>query len=79
MPSANGTLTVTLDSKYTNSYVHVRSECPGTPAQQVGCYYRMTAGTSQISFAVMADTTYYVAADSFSNSSGAFTLTLTLQ
>jgi hypothetical protein len=78
-PTASGMLTASLDASYANSYVHVRTKCTGNMvSDEIACEYSTTPGTDTTTFAVTSGTTYYVAADSWMNMSGTFTLTLSL-
>jgi len=79
IPTANGTLTATLVSVYDNPLLHIRTQCPGGKQEQVDCAYLPDPGTVIATGAAIVGTTYYVAADSYSNQSGDFTLTLSLQ
>jgi len=78
-PKENGNLTVTADIGYSNSYLHVRSQCPGTPTEQLACEYRPTPGILSWTLPVSQDAVYYVAVDTFNSSSGPFTVTFALQ
>ena len=77
-PSAAGTLTVTLTTTYTDGLLHLRTSCPGSVADEVACHAQSTSGAQSVSLSVKPGTTYYVAADSYNNTSGAFTLTFKL-
>ncbi len=74
-----GMLTVDLVADYIESYVHARPACPSSKNQDIACYYRHSEGITTITFPVDANTSYYVAADSWNNRSGDFTMTLSLQ
>jgi hypothetical protein len=79
-PTASGMLTASLNANYTRPWLHVRTSCPGTPADEISCEYGQNAGTLMApTVAVTGGSTYYVVADSWQNGSGTFTLTVTLQ
>lgn len=77
-PAAAGTLTATLAANYGSPYVHVRTKCPGGKADEIACQYS-AGGSNTVTIQASMAVTYYVAADSYGNQSGAFTLTLSLQ
>jgi hypothetical protein len=79
IPAADGTMTAMLDATYMQSFVRVRPACPSSKSEEIACNYRTSEGATTISFPVTANTTYFVAADSWSDESGGFTLTLSLQ
>ncbi len=85
-PGADGTLTATLTTDYTDTLLHVRTACPGPPppmfgppTDDVACDYTNGKGqAAMITLSVTTGTTYYVAADSWGKTSGTFTLVLSL-
>ena len=78
-PQASGSMTLNLTSQYDNPVIHVRTDCNGGPATEISCERLYTPGFVSLSMAVVAGTTYYVAADSSNGSFGTFSLTFTLQ
>ncbi len=79
-PSMAGMLSVTLTATYADSLVHIRTSCPGDDAEEIACDSESSPGApASVSLQVTGGTTYYVVADSYKNTSGPFTLTLSLQ
>ena len=74
-----GMVTAELDATYSQSFVRVRPGCPSAKNEEIRCDYIGGTGKTMITFAVTAGTTYHVAADSWSDESGPFTLTLSLK
>jgi cysteine-rich repeat protein len=79
VPGGDGTLKASLQASYANPYVHIRTSCPGTKADEIACEYTFGPGTSTANVPVKGGVAYYVAADSWKNQAGDFTLTLALQ
>ena len=79
VPTTSGMLTATLITTYNNPLLHVRTACPGQTNSDVACSYGNSTGNQVVvKLAVNAGTTYYVAADSWGNTTGGFTLLLAL-
>lgn len=79
MAKDGGTLTVSANVSYNNSMLHVRSQCPGEPADQLACEYRTSPGTLSWTLQLNQDTAYYVAVDAFTATGGSFQVTFELQ
>lgn len=77
-PAVDGTLTAELDADYDRSFVRARPACPASKSEELACDYRWYAGTTSISLKVEAQTTYYIAADSWDLRAGTFRLKLAL-
>jgi hypothetical protein len=77
-PTASGMLTASLNTSYASPFIHVRTVCPGATSNEIACGYSNSPGTTSVTFPVTSGQTYYVAADSWANMSGSFTLTLSL-
>lgn len=78
-PEASGVLTLSLNTTCDDPILHVHLDCPGNKSNETACQYRTSAGVVGSSITVLAGVTYYVAVDSWNNSSGSFTLNLSLQ
>lgn len=79
IPDAKGTLTATLDADYDDPFLRIRSACPGGTNEEVACQYRNGQGIPTFMFGVVKNGDYFLAADTWNNKSGTFTLTLSLQ
>lgn len=78
-PKVSGILNVDLTTTYANPFIHLRTQCPGMVGDEVACQYGSASGKISTSLAVNANTTYFIAADSWNNNAGKFTLTLSLK
>jgi cysteine-rich repeat protein len=80
IPDANGTLNVEVTAQFASSWLHVRSQCPGSTNDELACRYTGNAGNTLTSTTqVVKDTPYYVIVDSWNGTSGPFKLMLSLQ
>lgn len=79
IPSADATLDIIAEVMYPESYVHVRSQCPGSKDDTLACQFRMQTGNVLLSFSVLKNVPYFLAVDSFNDRSGSFKLILTLK
>lgn len=78
-PSASGTLSVTFTPTYDDGMVHVRTSCPGSVMDEVGCHAGNAPNMAQsLSLQVKNGATYYVAAGTYAGTSGPFTLMFSL-
>jgi cysteine-rich repeat protein len=76
-PEVDGSLYVHLDASYDYHWLHVRDGCPGTTG--LNCDYSSAASVDDdFTISVGAGKIYYVFVDSWSNTQGAYTLTMTL-
>lgn len=76
-PIVSGTLEATSDTSFGSHFATIRTACPGGTV--LACDYGTTSlSNDDLQVDVVAGTTYYVVVDSWGNTAGAFTLTLTL-
>jgi len=74
----DGFLSAELDADYDRPYIHARPACDAPKETELACDYIWFSGTTNIGFMVTANSTYFVAADSWENRAGTFRLKLTL-
>ena len=76
-PQSSGSLYVLLDASFDYHWLHMRAACPGTT--DLNCDYSSYASTDDdFSVNVQAGTTYYVIVDSWDDTAGQYTLSVTL-
>lgn len=83
IPQESGTLVATLNANYSNHWLHTRTACPGTTANEVGCDYATTSSAPDVNTIMnaTAGTKYHIFVDGHSNGNneGSFTLTIELK